>query len=862
MDEKKFIPAIKNELQKGLPRLKIRTKITIPFILFNIITALIAGIVAINWVTQRIDESAAIHLRDTSRHISVVLNEENNQMKLNVKSLAERSVLWLGIDKQDKDLLRSELLPVRSTFDLDILEVVDSKQNVLLNIAGPFVEKSSLSDLAVIKNGFIEIPKTDIVQTPNGVALLAVAPAQSPRGANGLVLIGKYVDRKFLVKTKGKIKEDLSFYFNGKLIESTLAGKQSALAKKLQISFGENEKILKENKSLVQDKTIDRVPYKIQHFPFKVYHGNAAVFAVMSPVKDILLAKSTSITRIIFANSLIAIMALFVSYFVSRMITIPTKYLRDIAQKIANGDLEHHISVESKDEIGELAGSINQMTDSLKTQTDNLQKRVKELSALYDFSKSVNVVVDANQLFNVILDNAIKACGADLGYLLMIEDSGETSIKALSGFAETGTGKADEIQIGKGIAYWAAKEGKPVLFTSEMAELKQLVGGKDVGSAVCVPLRLKNESIGALTIAVTNPAKVFKEETVKLLTMLANEAAIAIQNVKLFEVLEYTYLSTVKALAAAVDAKDPYTHGHSERVSKYTVMIAENLNLSDFDIQGLEIAGYLHDIGKIGISDDILLKPGRLVREERNIIRQHPLVGANILAPVGFPWEVIPTVRHHHERFNGLGYPAGLSGKRIPLGARILTIADAFEAITSDRPYHKARTIAEAIDELKKCSGTQFDPMLVETFIKVLMEKEAELIPVSKSFVRMAVEEEDERLKVKAIFVSITEALLREYSKLGGVQLTVNLEKELNGYFSREEWPIRIEDGHVDIDDFKDKTLEEEIFIFKRALSKEMKVMNQVAGDRILRHFCNHALDNLTKRLKAAAIKYNFDECC
>ncbi|MBI4743947.1 MAG: HD domain-containing protein [Actinobacteria bacterium] len=858
MYDRNFLPAIKKEFKEGFPRAKIRTKITVPFIVFNIATALLAGYVATNWVARRIEETATVHIKDASKYVDIVLGRENNQMKLNAEVLAEKPTLWSGVDKKDKNLLGAELLSSRSVFDLDFIEVIDSSQNVLLNIDGPFAEKSNLSNLLAIKN---EAVKTDVTETPKGVAFLSAAPIRSPYGISGSILVGRYMNKNFLAKIKGETKKELVFYLNGKLVESTFAKKYGDLTKKLGISFEINRKILKENKTLIQDKTIDHLPYKIQYFPFKVNPDNTVVFAVMRPTSDVLSAKTVSITRIILADLLVVITTLFIGYFVSRAVAIPTRYLRDITRKIADGDLEHHINVESDDEIGELAASINQMTDSLKAQTDNLQRRITELSALYDFSKSINVVVDANQLFNVILDNAIKVCRADLGYLSMIEENGGMSVKAFHGFADTGADRTN-IQTGKGIASLAVREGKPLLFTSEMAELKQLIGGIDINSAICAPLRLKNETIGVLTIATTNSETVFKEDTVKLLTMLANEAATAIQNAKLFEVLEHTYLSTVKALAAAVDAKDPYTHGHSEKVSKYAVMIAKSFNLSEFEAQGIEIAGYLHDIGKIGISDEILLKPGRLNREERDIIRQHSLVGANILAPIGFPWEIIPIVRHHHERFNGLGYPAGLGGKRIPLGARILAIADAFEAITTDRPYRKARTMVEAIDELKKHSGTQFDPLLVEAFIKVLKEKESELIPVSRSFVRIAVEEEDERLKVKAIFVAITESLLKEYSKLGGVQLTLNLEKELNGYFLREGWPIRIEDGHIDIDDFKDKTLDEEVLVLKRALSKVMRMLNQVAGDRILRHFCNYALDNLTKRLKAAAIKYKFDKCC
>ncbi len=201
--------------------------------------------------------------------------------------------------------------------------------------------------------------------------------------------------------------------------------------------------------------------------------------------------------------------------------------------------------------------------------------------------------------------------------------------------------------------------------------------------------------------------------------------AIAIDNARLYQDLEATFLGTISALAAAVDAKDPYTYGHSNDVTEYSIAIAEQLLLSDFEIETIRIAATLHDIGKIGIDASILNKPGKLSLEERAIVNRHPAIGVNILESLDFLKDAVPLILFHHERFDGEGYPSGITDGSIPLGARIIAVADSFNAMTSDRPYRKALSLQQAIEELQNNAGTQFDPTVVEAFLKVLAETPA-----------------------------------------------------------------------------------------------------------------------------------------
>ncbi|MBI3353623.1 MAG: HD-GYP domain-containing protein, partial [Nitrospirae bacterium] len=184
------------------------------------------------------------------------------------------------------------------------------------------------------------------------------------------------------------------------------------------------------------------------------------------------------------------------------------------------------------------------------------------------------------------------------------------------------------------------------------------------------------------------------------------------------------FVSTIKSLAAAIDTKDPYTHGHSERVASIAAIIARELDLPPQEVERVYIAALLHDVGKIGI-DDHLLKKGTGITEEEynNIIKQHPILGASIMAPIKQLQKTIPGAKYHHERYDGKGYPEGLAGKDIPLVARIIALADTYDAMTSERPYQKAMNQLSVIGKIKEWSGSRFDPDIVTAFISAI-EKE------------------------------------------------------------------------------------------------------------------------------------------
>lgn len=243
-------------------------------------------------------------------------------------------------------------------------------------------------------------------------------------------------------------------------------------------------------------------------------------------------------------------------------------------------------------------------------------------------------------------------------------------------------------------------------------------------SYALVPLSVRGEHIGTLNLG-SNKRNHFTARDIGLAESLVNQVAIAIDNAKLYETQKIYYVNSIKSLAAAVDARDPYTAGHSERVAEYAVRIGLELGLSESELQTLQFAGLLHDIGKIGIADDILKKPGPLDPAERTIMISHAAISHTILSRVDTFNDIALPVRHHHEWYGGGGYPDSLKGTDIPLAARILSVADAFEAMTSTRPYRKALPIESARASLSNGEGVQFDPRIVEAFLEILGREEA-----------------------------------------------------------------------------------------------------------------------------------------
>jgi response regulator RpfG family c-di-GMP phosphodiesterase len=239
-------------------------------------------------------------------------------------------------------------------------------------------------------------------------------------------------------------------------------------------------------------------------------------------------------------------------------------------------------------------------------------------------------------------------------------------------------------------------------------------------SLICAPLMIRNSILGILSIRKKKNREVFNKKDLHHILTLTKRASLNLENKILYESMYSNIMDTLKSLISSVEARDHYTEQHCQRVTELSIKIAGSMNCSAKDIESLKIAGILHDVGKIAVPDSILLKPDKLTEEEYLIIKNHPTIGENILKPLFLLDKERVIIQCHHERWDGKGYPLGISGNDIPFLARILAIADSFDAMTNDRPYHEAMSKEEAIEELIKNKNAQFDANIVEAFIKII----------------------------------------------------------------------------------------------------------------------------------------------
>ncbi|MBN1177043.1 MAG: HD domain-containing protein [Dehalococcoidales bacterium] len=343
------------------------------------------------------------------------------------------------------------------------------------------------------------------------------------------------------------------------------------------------------------------------------------------------------------------------------------------------------------------------------------------LDLIYEVSKKVGSVPRMAQMLEQVIKMTQKTLNASAASILLFRDNDqELYFEVASG----PVGKAlrqVKLNTQYGIAGQVARTGEPLIVNdvTRSENFHKMIDdytGFSTRSLVCAPLAVHRKILGVVEVLNKLDGSQFEDQDLDAVISVANTAAMAIENTKLHQTVLDAYKGTIKTLAAAIDAKDPYTRGHSQRVMEYALIAGANLSLSSEEMETLEYASILHDVGKISVDSVILNKPGSLTEAEWEIIQEHPTIGANLLRGISFLEKAADLVLYHHERYDGEGYPTGLKGDALPLGARIIAVADAFDTMTTDRAYRGAMTVDEALKELNECSGKQFCPVAVKAF--------------------------------------------------------------------------------------------------------------------------------------------------
>ena len=355
----------------------------------------------------------------------------------------------------------------------------------------------------------------------------------------------------------------------------------------------------------------------------------------------------------------------------------------------------------------------------------SLKKKVLDMRTLFGLSQDLNRLMDPEELINIFSLTVIGQLGIESVSLFYAFDE-SSSYLSYAGGKGSQSGILASIRLSREVGL-----SRQLLKIQDILSLSNVSLDAEAereaefllnfGFDLCFPLIVKSRLTGIIFIGKKINGQEYTKEELELFKSICNSAATGLENSRLYSELQSTYLSTIKVLVSTIEAKDTYTCGHTERVADYARLIADEMGLSKRDREIVSFGAALHDIGKLGVYENILNKPGALTESEWEIVRSHPEVGANIIKNMKFLEAACDLVRHHHERLDGKGYPDGLRGPEISIGARIVAVADSFDAMTSDRPYRQAFSSDEAMSQLRK-QDDKFDQEIV-SYLELLVKK-------------------------------------------------------------------------------------------------------------------------------------------
>lgn len=365
--------------------------------------------------------------------------------------------------------------------------------------------------------------------------------------------------------------------------------------------------------------------------------------------------------------------------------------------------------------------------ERLKKLNEELLERVEEVNTLNRIMEDFSATDSSYGIFNKVVELGVEELKADAVFFHIYSEDEQSLIVMADSDSGHGNDAARTL-FARDLSEKVKSFILDILSSDQNPCLISRPGTNSlldevVHSLMVVPLKIREKIFGVASAFSFSKTRQFNEKDIYYMNFITRKAADAIENIALYENIYDNLFSTLYAFVTALEVRDLYTRKHSTRVAKYANTIAKAMDCTDEEIDIISFAGSLHDIGKIGIRDDILLKPGRLTDEEYEKIKEHPVIGAEIIGKLGLWDREMEIIRHHHERFDGKGYPDGLAGEQIPKLARILCVADSYDAMASDRAYRKKMNKEDVLKVIKENSGTQFDPSAVKAFLSVAQKE-------------------------------------------------------------------------------------------------------------------------------------------
>jgi hypothetical protein len=396
-----------------------------------------------------------------------------------------------------------------------------------------------------------------------------------------------------------------------------------------------------------------------------------------------------------------------------------TKENRNALAGLLGPEKINAIADDNTNEVAILAKSFNEITSRLEENIRNLELAKRTLhSVLAKVGEGISAMENIDNFLSLILETVSEAMSVERGLLLLKDDkTDDLYVKSVYGKHHDGI-KQIRMPLGNEMVQRVFEARQPVVF-DHIPKGENPLQILLRAPTLCAPLLLHDQCLGIIFLSNRLTDGPFDEEEKNLLNNLALQTAVAVENSKLNEDAEKTYFETISALAMAVEAKDPYSRGHSDRVSSYAVAIASDMGFSAEEVRLLRDAAKLHDLGKIGVLDKVLRKPGPLSAQEMEMMKKHPEIGEGIIKPIRSLKGLCDLVRHHHEKLDGTGYPDGLKGDEIHPLVRIMQVADIYDALTTNRPYRDPFSPQQAIDTLKSMKE-QIDIKVVEVLERVV----------------------------------------------------------------------------------------------------------------------------------------------